>query len=416
MSLNEKEKLNMNENNNNNNNNDENDYSDNKEKEHHYETAMEGEEKEKDVDGGAIMERGWNGKEKRNSAVVDDDDDDEEEAPAPPALQRSSARQISRVGAVSVAGIDATNNGSDALVAGGALAPPPHIDLPTAGDEENALREMNQQRLRRRESSEGGVTTTTTTTTDLPPPTSGTSAMRSDTVTIATTTNDDDNNNNTNNEQSSTNFIPVPTNVTATLVTDEEYEAELHRVILKTSVKASRVEPLGSVPDETDEQQGRGTKLWKNPCLTTILIFGTALLCTILLGFVVYLLVIPNNGTFLRGNDDRDGGDGSDSVPTAAPTFPDEYLSEKQKTLVKFLKNRSFDDGEALRKYASPQRTYQRIAQTFFFVFLFFPMNLTHAFVEKCNILSVPLHPIISQAWHCVSSMLNFPVHGWTKS
>uniref|UniRef100_A0A7S3KWS7 Leucine-rich repeat-containing N-terminal plant-type domain-containing protein n=1 Tax=Amphora coffeiformis TaxID=265554 RepID=A0A7S3KWS7_9STRA len=250
----------------------------------------------------------------------------DEEAPAPPSLERARARQISRVGAVAVAGIDATP------------APAANIDLPTAGDEENVLMMNHQLQQQQQQQSttfptEAPTSTSTlgsdatTTTTDMPPPSQ---------------------------------MILQP-NVTATLVTDEEYEAELHRVILRTSVKASRVETLEASSDDERRKQ------W-NHCVTTIVIFCTALLCIVILGTVVYL-VLPDD-TFRVGEDgsssssltNNDNNDATVGVgfPTGAPTLAEEYLSDNEKYLVNFLKERSFDGGEALRKYASPQRVALR--------------------------------------------------------
>lgn len=176
------------------------------------------------------------------------------ESTGPPPLQRAQARQISRVGALAIAGI------------GG---PPLPADESCAAD-------------------------TTGTDTD---------------------------------GESANNDTPLPSalNVTATLVTDDEYEAELRRVIMRTSVRASKVE---AVHDEEPAEKSCKLSAW-----LSMVVVGAFLT----IGLVALIsLMVP--GVY---------DDGSS-----------EALLGREEALVAFLKERSFDGGKKLRKYTSPQSTW----------------------------------------------------------
>jgi hypothetical protein len=122
--------------------------------------------------------------------------------------------------------------------------------------------------------------------------------------------------------------------VTATLVTDDEYEAELHRVIMKTSVKATNVEPI-----HEDEKRKFTCAQW---CLALLVAF----LVASVLGTTIFL---ASSGVA------RDGDDGREPMSPDRP-FDDSTETGNEKDLEDFLMRRSFDQGEALRDYNSPQR------------------------------------------------------------
>jgi hypothetical protein len=243
----------------------------------------------------------------KDEADDDDDDDDdndtstsnssrrrsqEEHEIAPPSLRRSTAARhdVSRVGAVAVAGPG--DDLSASAVSFGtedeeeAAIPPPALTSHTTSG------------------SSAATTSTTTSTTSQPPP---------------------------HHEIS----------VTATVVTDDDYEAELHRVLMRTAVRASKVEtlPEEQAPEHDDEARKAAARrpLWYIACL----------LCTLFVGLgvasVLWMTVVPEKN-MLRGTAD------TTEAPTAAPDLEQE--------LVYWLKDRSFDGGEALREYASPQRTF----------------------------------------------------------
>lgn len=234
----------------------------------------------------------------KDKADADDDDNDtsnssrsdEEHGIAPPSLRRSTAARhtVSRVGAVAVAGP------GDALSASA-------VSFGTEEEEEAAI---PVAALDSHTTSGSSAATTTTTTSSQPPP-------------------------------------PIEISVTATVVTDDDYQAELHRVLMRTAVRASKVEtlPEEQAPAHDDEARKAAARrpLWYIACL----------LCTLFVGLgvasVLWMTGTPEKN-MLRGTAD------TTQAPTAAPDLEQE--------LVYWLKDRSFDGGEALREYASPQRTF----------------------------------------------------------
>jgi hypothetical protein len=146
---------------------------------------------------------------------------------------------------------------------------------------------------------------------------------------------------------------PPEISVTATMVTDDDYQAELHRVLMRTAVRASKVETLPEQrhdvhesDDEDDAHKARRSSAWYFTCLLATLLIGFALTS-------VLLATVPSS-PLLRGNSI------AADAPTAAPSAFYEVDGEQE--LVFWLKDRSFDGGEALREYASPQRTYSLLA------------------------------------------------------
>lgn len=206
------------------------------------------------------------------------EDDPEEESAAPPPLVRTQARQLSRVGAMAIAGINASF-----------VVEPPPAEPET--DEEN------------------------------PPLTTleATASNASTYYSVAST-------------------VAVP-DVTATLVSDAEYEAELQRVILRTAVRASKV--------ETEEEETE-TKKWSR-----------GFILSIFCGSLVLIIIIAT-AVFTASPDwfepEVDSEDSDDVI--APQALDDDAVSDNEKELDFFLKGRSFDGGEALNLYASPQRKF----------------------------------------------------------
>eukprot|EP00977_Amphora_coffeiformis_P015957 scaffold4825_cov153-Amphora_coffeaeformis.AAC.4 len=206
-----------------------------------------------------------------------------EESPAalPPPLERTQARQISRVGATAVAGIGVstttttTTNDAD-------------VDLPTAGpmdddgDEELAA-----------------------------PPL----VVYSSLGTVATNTSDPE--------------------VMATLVSDDEYEADLRRAIIRTSVKASKVE---TIPENSST--AASSKTYER------------MMCAGICFGVLMAIILVSVFVWLANNDDDKG---QARIPEGLPP-----IAVDEDALVNFLMVRSFDGGEALQEYASPQRVALR--------------------------------------------------------
>ena len=205
------------------------------------------------------------------------EDDPQEESAVPPPLVRTQARQMSRVGAMAIAGIHASSV---------VQSPPAEPET----DEEN------------------------------PPLTTleATASNASTYYSIAST-------------------VAVP-DVTATLVSDAEYEAELQRVILRTAVRASKV--------ETEEESE--TKKWSR-----------GLIISIVCGLLVMAIIIAT-AVFTASPDWFEPAvDNKDSNDVIAPqALDDDAVSDNEKALDFFLKGRSFDGGEALKLYASPQRKF----------------------------------------------------------
>ena len=206
------------------------------------------------------------------NAKIPPSEEEEETAPAPPSLERAQARQVSRVGAIAVAGI-------------GASRPVEDISL----DLEQAAAEP-------------------------PPPPVAFSSLGS-----------------TSDES-----LISAVNVTATLVTDDEYEAELHRVIMRTSVKATNVE---TIEEEEDKRRRTSRCEW---CLSVVCFF----FIVVVLGTTLFLAA---PGSSFRDNDDGVEPPVEDPADESVNVF-------SEKDLEQFLKLRSFDQGEALRDYNSPQR------------------------------------------------------------
>ena len=118
--------------------------------------------------------------------------------------------------------------------------------------------------------------------------------------------------------------------VEATLVTEDDYQAELQRVILKTAVKASIVEPH----EEESTSSKYGVYFWVSSCAV---------------GW--FVLAVLAMAVFLGLHDFSDK-DSDINHDTPSPEKPP--LNET--TLIAFLKHRSFDGGESLRIYTSAQR------------------------------------------------------------
>lgn len=238
-------------------------------------------------------------------ATADNELDEDIPSPPPPPLERARARQISRVGAISIAGIGASSSpyvldseqssSSSPPTLPGSLLPSTSINQQTP-DEENNL------------------------------------DARSSCAEASA--------------QDSSSTLPSAINVTATLVTDDEYEAEIQRAIMRTAVRASKVE---AIPEEEERRDGLQRPKWNGPVIFCS-IFGTFLLLIVILGLSFYL-VAPEDAF-------GDGSDDPDRIPDD-PILSDDYvLNQNEEVLVNFLKNRSFDGGEALRQYASPQSKY----------------------------------------------------------
>ena len=255
-------------------------------------------------------------------------EDEESPAALPPALERAQARQISRVGAMAIAGIGASTMTTE---------PDANIDLPTAGadDEEN--------------------------NNDCPAPPS--LVAHSSLGTVASTN--------------------LEAQVTATLVSDDEYQADLQRAIMRTSVRASKVE---TVPETTAAANERKYK--KLICVG--ICFGS-LMAIILVAVLVYLAMADDP----LGEDSDDiglPGGGYNGPPPA-----------NEDALVKFLVDRSFDGGKALERYASPQSKSMK-DQTYFH----FQYTRSHILFE--NVLAA-----FPQESPSVLFRRNFPTSAWMK-
>lgn len=220
--------------------------------------------------------------------------EDEMEAAAPPALERSQARQISRIGATAVAGIDAGTE------------PAADFDLPTAGDTEPDPPAAAP-----------------------PPPPSLVAYSSTGSSTVAT-------------------HDAAAAEVTATLVSDDEYQADLQRAILRSSVRASKVEPI---PEDEST-----CKKYQKSCWCAAICF-LLLLIPALVAAIIYSGVAND---MIGDSDDPPGKPNREGPPGGPPN---------EDVLGDFFSERSFDGGEALQEYASPQRKLMKAGFFFFFFF-----------------------------------------------
>lgn len=255
-----------------------------KEKEQQQTDTDDGEGLVEEGQGGdyGISEKSEKSEKNKNSEI----DPDDLEMPAPPPLQRAQARQISRVGATAIAGIGAPSTPPTSVDSGGA-------DSNDTADPEGA----------------------TIINGDCSNPLLSSSISQEETTPPSQ--------------------LPSAVNVTATLVTDDEYEAEIHRVIMSTAVRASKVEAIREEPRKL------------RPVLLLTMLVGSVLITIVLASAVSLLLPGPDGNT------------------------------SREEALVAFLKERSFDGGVSLREYASPQST----SATIIFLashFLLFSSNVSH--------------------------------------